>query len=87
MKITVEVPDNAVPKLQDLVKECGAPSLEKLMRNGLALYILLHRLLGRGKLLAILNPKYDVEGYLTLEKLTHLSFDTGDEDKKTSKET
>lgn len=64
MKITVHIPDKALPELERLMAETGAPDIGSLFHRAVTLYVYLFRLTRQGLCLALLNRELEIEGRL-----------------------
>ena len=69
MKITITVPDKALPELQKLIDETGARDIHQLFQRAIGIYLYLFRLMRGGLRLALLNRKLEIEGRLIDRRL------------------
>ncbi|MBI5654729.1 hypothetical protein HZC53_03710 [Candidatus Uhrbacteria bacterium] len=64
MKITIEIPDSALPDIERIMAETGAKDFNTLFFRAVSVYLYLFRLLHRGMRLAVLNFELEIEGHL-----------------------
>ena len=84
MKVTIEIPDGSLAKLEALLKNTDCPNLQTLFFRGISLYALLYRLLDRGLKLLIATADLEVESVLGKEEFLGLEFEPEDRPQPTA---